>query len=99
MLKACLDLDFAEKALGTECRPYVGAKHLDGNRSVMLLVVGKVDSGHTASTDLLIEVVAGRESGPQAVQLLHYGGAHGTISPPAPWLVGGSGQPSLSSRA
>lgn len=58
MLQTGGDLDFAEKALRTECGYQLVAQELDGNQSVVLEVVRKVDRRHSASTKLALDTVA-----------------------------------------
>jgi hypothetical protein len=47
------EADLVEKALPAEDGRQLGAEHLDGDFALVLEVVGEVDRGHAAPTDLL----------------------------------------------
>ena len=76
MLKAGFDADFAEEPLGAERRGQLGPQDLDRDVAIVLEVVRSVDIGHPAAPDLTVERITVRERGPQAVNLVHHGGAH-----------------------
>src|SRR5207249_4639282 len=76
VLEGGLDVDLAQKALGTERGGELGPEHLDRDVAVVLPVVGMVHMGHAPGPDLTIEIVTVRKCGPQAINLVHDGGAH-----------------------
>ncbi len=76
VLKPSLNADFAEESLGAERRGQLGLEHLDRDVAIVLEVVRPIDIGHTAAPDLTVERITVRKRGPQAVNLIHHGGAH-----------------------
>ena len=61
------DPDLAEEAVGAERGGELGAEHLDGDRPLVLEVLGEVDRGHAAFADLALDVVAISQRGSESV--------------------------------
>ena len=58
MLQAGGELDLAQEPLGAERRGELGMEHLEGDRAVVLEVLGQVDRRHAAAAELALERVA-----------------------------------------
>jgi hypothetical protein len=63
------ELDLAEEAVGTEDGGQLGPKDLEGDRAVVLEVLGEIDRGHAAAAQLALERVAIGEGRGQAVEV------------------------------
>ena len=48
MLELCRDPDLAQEPLGADRGGELGLEHLDGDRPVVLEIVGQIDGGHPA---------------------------------------------------
>jgi hypothetical protein len=71
MLEPRGKVDLPLEALGTERGGELGEKNLEGNRAVMPDVIGEIDDGHAATTELALEGVAVGESVAQALRHAH----------------------------
>ena len=58
MLQAGGEADLALKALGAERGGELGVEHLEGDRPVVLEVVGQEDRGHAPAPELALERIA-----------------------------------------
>ena len=58
MVELRCDLDLAQEAFGAYRGCEFGTKHLERDLAAEFPVVGKVDSGHPAATELLLDCVA-----------------------------------------
>jgi len=52
------DGDFPQEPLGAEHGGQLGPQHLEGDGPVVLQIVGKIDRGHAAPTELALDPVA-----------------------------------------
>ena len=52
------ELDLTQKSLDTHGHRQLGAEQLEGDRAVMLDIVGQVDGGHPALAQLALDDVA-----------------------------------------
>src|SRR5439155_1473689 len=76
VLEACLDTDLAQEPVAADRRGELRPEHFDRHVPIVLPVVGEVDVGHAPGADLPIELIAVRERGPQAINLVHHAGTH-----------------------
>ncbi len=60
------DADFAGEPLGAERMGELGVKDLDRHGAIVPKVVGEVDGGHTALSELALEAVAPGQGGREA---------------------------------
>jgi hypothetical protein len=60
------DRDLPLKPLGTERRRELGPQHLERHPAAVLAVLGEVDHGHPAPSQLPLEVIAVRHGGQEA---------------------------------
>ena len=61
VMEARGDLDLAQESRGSHVRGQFGAEHLQGDRAIVLEVVGEIDHGHPALAQLPLEPIAGGE--------------------------------------
>jgi hypothetical protein len=52
------ELDFLQKALRSEQRGELRMEHLDGDRTVVPMILCQVDRGHVPSPELTLDAVA-----------------------------------------
>ena len=62
MLELCRDPDLAQESLGADRGRELRPQHLDGDRPVVLEILGQKDGGHPALAELALEAVAVGES-------------------------------------
>ena len=74
MGKPCRDLDLPQKTLRAERCCEVGSEDLDRHLTVVLEVLGQVDRGHAATTDLALDLVAVGQGGAETVDIGHGSG-------------------------
>jgi hypothetical protein len=70
------EVDLAEEPLRAQRGGQLRPEDLDRDIAAVLPVVGAVDVGHAPVPDLTIEFITVRKRGPEAVDLIHHGGAH-----------------------
>ena len=58
MIEVRCDPDFAEESVGSYCNREFRAEDLDRNLAIVLNVLSKVDGRHTASTKLMLDLIA-----------------------------------------
>jgi hypothetical protein len=71
MLEPGSEVDLPLEPLGTEGGGQLGEKNLEGNRAVMPDVIGEIDDGHAATTELALDGVATAKCVAQAVRHAH----------------------------
>ena len=71
MLQPCGSLDLGEKALGAEHGRQLRVEQLDGDFTTVAEVVGEVDGGHAAGTELALDPVAVRQGGSEPGDGVH----------------------------
>src|SRR5512134_3913952 len=79
--QAGCNLDLAQEALGAECGGELGPKHLQGDRTTVLEVLGEIDRGHAPAAQLALDRVAVLQRLGEAVRR----GGHG--EPPEGWTL------------
>ena len=65
------ELDFAKETLAPQRFGELGAQHLDCNLATMLAIMGEIDGGHSALTELTIELVAVGERAGERFEVGH----------------------------
>ena len=74
MLEVGCDLDLRQKPLGPDNRSQIRLQDLEGHLPVVLEVIGQVDRGHAALTELTLDGVAAFEGCVQASDWIGHGG-------------------------
>jgi len=73
MAQAADRLDLAEEPLRADRRRHLGVEHLEGDRAVVLEILGQEHGRHATPAQLALNPVAGGDGGGQALQ---DGGTH-----------------------
>ena len=73
MLEIGGELDLGQKAVGADHGGQLGPEHLEGHAAVVPDVLGQIDGGHAAGTDLPIQAVAVREGGLEPAEQFGHG--------------------------
>jgi hypothetical protein len=83
------DLDLAQEPVRAEERRELGVQDLEGDRAVVLEVLGETDGGHAAAAQLALDLVPAGKGSPEAIQQVGHDSpdlapAASTIRPHAP---------------
>ncbi len=73
VLEPGAELDLAEEAVGAQGSREVGMENLEGHGAVVAEVLGQVDGGHAAPTELALDAVATSQGVTQSARQIGHG--------------------------